>query len=221
MCAGRQADFWEAALRYEDRHRRAVADRLMARWRKAAASTSCRGRKAPAISAFGLRGDYPLTDEIKASLGGSWRQSNAYMASISSRAGRPSTTRGQPCFRHASPKAIGPPVWSMATASPRKWRLPGLPRLGLTGWEVAGPTLGYRVSASIACQRRLPAFDLQPQQRRRFSTARRQLKMDAVLPASEFAHVFRMTPPAFAAQALLRPPPLPARSRARRGGSDE
>ena len=50
----------------------------MARWRKGAASTSCRDRKGSAIWARASNADYPLDDETTVSLGGAYRQSNAY-----------------------------------------------------------------------------------------------------------------------------------------------
>ena len=54
----------------------------MAAWSKATANTSFRARKASAIWAPALRADYPVNDDLTLSLGGSYRQSNAYAFDI-------------------------------------------------------------------------------------------------------------------------------------------
>jgi opacity protein-like surface antigen len=91
----------------------------------------------------GLRADYPVTDEIGVSLGGSYRQSNAHGFNVN-QAWQAGTTRAG----HLS-AAITDNRWTagleygngVADAVAR------LPRLGLNGLEAS---LGYRISDSIA-----------------------------------------------------------------------
>ena len=160
----------------------------MARWRKAAANTNCRDRKASAIWASGLRADYPLDDEITLSLGGSWRQSNAYAFDIN-QTWQPSTTRGQHVSRQRDARRLERRRWNMATASPKQVAIAGLPRLGLNGTQAS---LGYLQSTSMRRQRRLAASGLWPQQRRVLQW-RAAAEDGCGLPASESANIRAVT----------------------------
>jgi hypothetical protein len=140
--AGRQADMWEAALRYSDD----VGPVTLTAYGAVAegrAEHKLPGQEGVSDLGVGLRADYPVNDDVSVSLGGSWRQSNAYGFDIT-RAYQPATTRAQ----HVS-----------AMVSDGNWRAgveygngvanaaAGLPRLGLNGMQAS---LGYTVSSSVA-----------------------------------------------------------------------
>lgn len=140
---GRQAAFWEAALRYETE----FAGASIAA--SAAVSESRGERKRPGQQGtsdfgFGLRVDYPLTEEIIASLGGSWRQSNAYAFNIN-QTWQPSVTRGQ----HVS-AMLSNGSWSAGVEHgngvAKEVGIAQLPRLGLNGWQASA---GYHLSPSL------------------------------------------------------------------------
>jgi hypothetical protein len=140
---GRQATFWEAALRYETE----FAGASIAA--SAAVSESRGERKLPGQQGtsdfgFGLRVDYPLTEELTASLGGAWRQSNAYAFNVK-QTWQPSITRAQ----HAS-AMLGDGVWRLGVeygnGVAKEVGIAGLPRLGLNGWQASA---GYRLSPSL------------------------------------------------------------------------
>ncbi len=140
---GRQAAFWEAALRYETQWRSAALAAY------AAVSESRGERKLPGQQGtsdfgFGLRVDYPLDEEITVSLGGIWRQSNAYAFDVH-KTWQPSITRAQ----HVS-AMLSNGAWSAGVeygnGVAKEVGIAGLPRLGLNGWQV---TAGYRLSTSV------------------------------------------------------------------------
>ena len=79
---GRQADIWEAGAALFRRFRAGDADRLWRRRRRPGRAQIAAARKASAIWAAGLRADYPVNDDISLSLGGAYRQSNAYAFDI-------------------------------------------------------------------------------------------------------------------------------------------
>jgi len=140
---GRQADFWEAALRYETD----IGALSLAGYgavSESRAEHKLPGQEGTSDVSFGVRGDYPLTNEIKFSLGGSWRQSNAYGFDIG-QTWQPSTTRGQ----HVS-AALSKGDWiagvEFGDGVARDVAIAGLPRLGLNGTQAS---LGYRISPSI------------------------------------------------------------------------
>ncbi|MBA2587056.1 MAG: hypothetical protein H0U98_00355 [Alphaproteobacteria bacterium] len=140
---GRQADFWEAALRYETE----IGALSLTGYGAVAESRGehkLPGQEGTSDISFGLRGDYPLTDEIKFSLGGSWRQSNAYGFNVD-QSWQPSTTRGQ----HVS-AALSRGDWTAGmeygNGVAKEVVIAGLPRLGLNG---AQASLGYHLSSSV------------------------------------------------------------------------
>jgi hypothetical protein len=121
-----------------------------------------------------VRGDYPLTDEIKFSLGGSWRQSNAYAFDVD-QTWQPSTTRGQ----HAS-AALSKGDWiagvEFGNGVAKEVAIAGLPRLGLNGTQIS---LGYKLStgANISGGYQHLTYG---RSSGTFFDGSRQLKMDAV-----------------------------------------
>jgi hypothetical protein len=148
---GRQADFWEAALRVEQE----VGPVSLTAYGAVVESRGehkLPGQEGTSDLSFGIRGDYPLTEEIALSLGGSWRQSNAYGFDIN-RTWRPSTTRGQ----HVS-AAITWDKWmaglEYGNGVAREVAIAGLPRMGLNGTQASiGYTLSDSVRASAGWQR--------------------------------------------------------------------
>ncbi|MFO1246886.1 MAG: hypothetical protein U1E93_01405 [Alphaproteobacteria bacterium] len=140
---GRQADFWEAALRYET-DIGAVSLAGYGAVSESRGEHKLPGQEGTSDLSFGLRGDYAVTDEIKFSLGGSWRQSNAYAFDIG-QTWQSSTTRGQ----HVS-AALSKGDWSAGleygNGVAKQVAIAGLPRLGLNGGQAS---LGYRLSPAI------------------------------------------------------------------------
>lgn len=138
---GRQADIWEAALKYEDEIG-PVSLSAYAAVAEGRAEHKLPGQEGVSDLGAGLRADYPVNDDITVSLGGSFRQSNAYGFDIN-QARAAATTRGG----HMS-----------AMVSDGGWRLGAeygtaiagaggdLPRMNLNGSQIS---LGYRVSPSI------------------------------------------------------------------------
>jgi hypothetical protein len=140
---GRQADFWEAALRYEDE----IGPVSMAAYgavSESRAEHKLPGQEGTSDISFGLRGDYPLNDDITLSLGGTWRQSNAYAFDVN-QTWQPSTTRGQ----HVS-AAMTYGKWmaglEYGNGVAKEVAIAGLPRLGLNGTQAS---IGYTLSDSL------------------------------------------------------------------------
>jgi hypothetical protein len=139
--AGRQADFWEAALRYED-DLGPVSLSAYAAVSESRAEHKLPGQEGASDLSAGLRADYPVDDDITLSLGGSFRQSNAYAFDVNqswqagvTRAGHVSAMVSDGAWRASLEYGTG-----VAGAAAL------LPRLGLNGKEAS---LGYRVSPSI------------------------------------------------------------------------
>ena len=141
--AGRQVEFWEAALRYETE----LGPLSLTGYGAVAESRGehkLPGQEGTSDLSFGLRADYPLDEETSLSLGGSWRQSNAYTFDIN-QTWQPSTTRGQ----HAS-AMVTRGDWSagveFGNGVAKEVAIAGLPRLGLNGTQAS---LGYLLSPSL------------------------------------------------------------------------
>ena len=170
---GRQADFWEAALRYETD----IGALSLAGYGAVSESRGehkLPGQEGASDISFGMRGDYPLTDEIKLSLGGSWRQSNAYSFDVD-QSWQPSAPRGQ----HVS-AAFSEGDWTLGieygNGIAKEVVIAGLPRLVLNG---AQASLGYRVSPSIDLSGGYQHLTY-GRSGGAFFDGSRQLKMDAV-----------------------------------------
>jgi hypothetical protein len=139
--AGRQADIWEAAIRYADQ----FGPLSISAYGGAAegrAEHKAVGQEGVSDLGAGLRADYPVNDDLSLSLGGAWRQSNAYAFQIA-RSFQASTTTA----RQASASATYDD-WMLGVeyGDGNAGAIPGAPRLGLTGYEAI---LGYSLSDSI------------------------------------------------------------------------
>lgn len=138
---GRQADMWEAALKYEDTVG-PVALTGYAGVAEGRAEHKLPGQEGVSDLGAGLRADYPVNDDITVSLGGSFRQSNAYGFDIN-QAWQPATTRAG----HVSAMVSdGPWAAGLEYGTAVAGAAAGLARTALNGSEA---TLGYRVSPSL------------------------------------------------------------------------
>lgn len=169
--AGRQADFWEAAIKYED-ELGPVSLSGYAALSESRAEHKLPGQEGTSDLGFGLRADYPVTEEIALSLGGSFRQSNAYGFDIN-QSWQAGTTRAG----HVS-GGVNYGAWnaSVEYGTGMADAVAGLPRLGLNGWETA---VSYRVSPSVLVSTGWQKLDYSRSSGVFFNGAP-QLKMDAV-----------------------------------------
>ena len=138
---GRQADFWEAALKYETEIG-PVSLSAYGAFAEGRAEHKLPGQEGISDLGAGLRADYPMNDDITVSLGGSFRQSNAYAFDVN-QAWQAATTRAG----HVS-AAVTNGDWmaGLEYGSGVAGAVAGLPRLGLNG---AQASLGYKLSPSI------------------------------------------------------------------------
>jgi hypothetical protein len=138
---GRQADFWEAALKYET-DVGPVSLSAYGAFAEGRAEHKLPGQEGVSDLGAGLRADYPVNDEITVSLGGSFRQSNAYAFDVN-QVWRAATTRAG----HVS-AAVTDGDWmaGLEYGSGVAGPVAGLPRLGLHG---AQASLGYRLSSGL------------------------------------------------------------------------
>jgi len=144
--SGRQADIWEAALRYEtdlDTKWGTVSLSAYGALAEGRAEHKQPGQEGVSDLGAGLRADYPLNDDVTVSLGGSYRQSNAHAFDVN-QAWQAGTTRAG----HVS-AAVTDRQWSGAIeyGNGVADAVAGQPRLGLNGLEAS---LGYKLSDSIA-----------------------------------------------------------------------
>jgi hypothetical protein len=147
---GRQADIWETALRYEtdlDTKWGPVSLSAYGALAEGRAEHKLAGQEGVSDLGAGLKADYPVTDEIGVSLGGSYRQSNAHAFDIN-QAFQAGTTRAG----HVS-ATVTDAAWTagLEYGNGVADSVPGLgpnaARLGLNGLEAS---LGYTLSNSIA-----------------------------------------------------------------------
>ena len=139
--AGRQVDIWEGAIRYGDDFGpvslSAYGGLAVGRGEHKPA-----GQEGVSDMGFGLRADYPVSDELSFSLGGAWRQSNAYDFQIE-RSFKSATTRTM----HASAAATyGAWMLGLEYGDGNAGKVPGAPHLGLGAYQAS---LGYNFSSSI------------------------------------------------------------------------
>jgi hypothetical protein len=169
--SGRQADFWEAALRYES-DLGPVSLTGYGAVSESRAEHKLPGQEGTSDLGAGLKADYPLTEEISLSLGGAWRQSNAYGFDVN-QSWQAGTTR----VGHVS-SAVTYKSWmaGLEYGTGTADAVSSLPRLGLTGLEAS---IGYTVGDSI---RLSSGWQHQSYSRGRglFFNGAPQLKMDAV-----------------------------------------
>jgi len=138
---GRQADFWEAALRYET-DLGPVSLAGYGAVSESRAEHKRPGQEGTSDLGAGLKADYPLDDETSLSLGGSYRQSNAYGFDIN-QTWLAGTTR----VGHVS-AAVSHNSWmaGLEYGTGTADAVSNLPRLGLNGLEAS---IGYKLSDSI------------------------------------------------------------------------
>jgi hypothetical protein len=139
---GRQADIWEGALRYEDEFG-PVSLSAYAAVAEGRAEHKLPGQEGVSDLGTGMRADYSLDDDTSLSLGGAYRQSNAYGFNIN-QTWQAGTTR----IGHMS-GGVTHGAWSagLEYGTGVADSVAALPRLGLNGLQAS---LGYRVSDSIA-----------------------------------------------------------------------
>jgi hypothetical protein len=139
---GRQADIWEGALRYEDEIG-PVSLSAYGALAEGRGEHKLPGQEGVSDLGTGLNADYPLDEETTVSLGGAFRQSNAYGFNIN-QTWQAGTTR----VGHIS-GGVTHNAWSAGVeyGTGTADAVTALPRLGLNGWEAS---LGYKLSDSIS-----------------------------------------------------------------------
>ena len=169
--AGRQADFWEAAIKYED-ELGPVSLSGYAAISESRTEHKLPGQEGTSDLGAGLRADYPLTEEVALSLGGSFRQSNAYGFDVN-QSWQAGTTRAG----HVS-GGVRYNAWNgtVEYGTGIADAVAALPRLGLNGWETA---VSYRVSPSVLVSGGWQKLDYS-RSNGAFFNGSPQLKMDAV-----------------------------------------
>jgi len=138
---GRQVEFWDAALRYETE----VGPVSLSAYGAVAegrAEHKLPGQEGVSDLGAGLRADYPLTDEIGVSLGGAYRQSNAYGFNVNQSWQAGTTRIGHIAAAVTDDRWMAGLEYGNGVAD----AVSSLPRLGLNGLEAS---LGYKLSDSI------------------------------------------------------------------------
>jgi hypothetical protein len=138
---GRQADVWEAALRYET-DVGPVSMSAYGAFAEGRAEHKLPGQEGVSDLGAGLRADYPVNDDITVSLGGSFRQSNAYAFDVN-QAWQAGTTRAE---HVAAAVKYGDWMAGLEYGSGVADAVAGRPRLGLNGVQAS---LGYRLSPGM------------------------------------------------------------------------
>jgi hypothetical protein len=137
---GRQADIWEAGLRYSDDFGPVTVTGYGGIAEGRAEHKLVRQEGVSDLG-FGLRADYTVNDDLSLSLGGSYRSSNAYAFDIS-RSYDGATTRAL----HAGASATYDQwVAGFEYGNAVAGSAPGAPRLGLNGYQAS---LGYVLNAN-------------------------------------------------------------------------
>src|SRR6185312_13608902 len=139
---GRQADIWEGALRYSD-ELGPVSLSAYAAVAEGRGEHKLPGQEGVSDLGTGLRADYPLDDDTSLSVGGAYRQSNAYGFNIN-QSWQAGTTR----IGHIS-GGVTHGDWSagLEYGTGVADAVSALPRLGLNGLEAS---VGHRISDSIS-----------------------------------------------------------------------
>jgi hypothetical protein len=137
---GRQADMWEAGLRYSDDFG-PVSLTGYGGIAEGRAEHKLGGQEGISDLGFGLRADYPVNDDLSLSLGGSYRQSNAYAFDIT-RSYDGAATRAL----HLSASATYDQwVAGVEYGNGVAGSTAGAPRLGLNGYQAS---LGYVLNSN-------------------------------------------------------------------------
>jgi hypothetical protein len=168
---GRQVEFWEAALRYET-ELGPVSLSGYGAVSESRAEHKRPGQEGTSDLGAGLKADYPLDEETSLSLGGAFRQSNAYGFDVN-QSWQAGTTR----VGHVS-AAVARNAWMAGVeyGTGTADAVSNLPRLGLAGWEAS---IGYRISDSIRVSSGWQHLSYSRSAGTFFNGAR-QLKMDAI-----------------------------------------
>ena len=143
---GRQVDIWEAALRYEtdlDTKWGPVSLSGYGAVAEGRAEHKLAGQEGVSDLGAGLRADYPLSEDIGLSLGGSYRQSNAHAFDINQSWQAGTTRAGHVSTAMTYQKWMAGLEYGNGVAD----AVAGLPRLGLNGLEAS---LGYQLSNSAS-----------------------------------------------------------------------
>jgi hypothetical protein len=138
--SGRQADIWEAALRYET-DLGPVSLSAYGAFAEGRGEHKLPGQEGVSDLGAGLNATYPVNGDISLMLGGAWRQSNAYGFNVN-QSWQAGTTRAG----HVS-ASVSDDAWTAGVeyGGGNADAVSVLPRLALNGLEAS---LGYTLSAS-------------------------------------------------------------------------
>ena len=143
--AGRQVDIWEGALQYSDEFG-PVTLSAYAGAAEGRAEHKAAGQEGVSDLGAGLRADYPVNDDLTLSLGGAWRQSNAYAFQIARSYQAATTTARQASAAATYDDWMLGLEYGDGDAGAVSSLSSAAPHLGLTGYEAV---LGYSFSSSI------------------------------------------------------------------------
>lgn len=168
---GRQVEFWEAALRYET-DLGPVSLSAYGAVSESRAEHKLPGQEGASDLGTGVKADYPLDEDTTLSLGGAYRQSNAYGFDVNQTWQAGITRVGHVSAAVIRNQWMAGLEYGTGTAD----AVSSLPRLSLTGLEAS---IGYRISDSIKVS---SGWQHQSYSRSAgtFFNGARQLKMDAV-----------------------------------------
>jgi hypothetical protein len=172
---GRQVEFWEAALRYETDLETNWGPITLSGYgavSESRAEHKLPGQEGTSDLGTGLKADYPLDEDTSISLGGAYRQSNAYGFDVNQTWQAGTTRVGHVSAAVSHKQWMAGVEYGTGTAD----AVSNLPRLGLNGLEAS---LGYRISDSIRIS---SGWQHQSYSRSAgaFFNGAGQLKMDAV-----------------------------------------
>jgi hypothetical protein len=142
---GRQVEFWEAALRYEtdlDTDGGPITLSAYGAVSESRAEHKLPGQEGTSDLGTGVKADYSLDEDTSVSLGGAYRQSNAYGFDVNQTWQAGTTRVGHISAAVTRNQWMAGVEYGTGTAD----AVSNLPRLGLNGWEAS---LGYRISDSI------------------------------------------------------------------------
>lgn len=138
---GRQVEFWEAALKYET-DLGPVSLAGYGAVSESRAEHKRPGQEGTSDLGAGVKADYPIDEETSLSLGGAYRQSNAYGFDVNQTWLAGTTRAGHISAAATHNSWMAGLEYGTGTAD----AVSNLPRLGLNGLEAS---VGYRISDSI------------------------------------------------------------------------
>ena len=168
---GRQVEFWEAALRYET-DLGPVSLSAYGAVSESRAEHKLPGQEGTSDLGTGVKADFPLDEDTSLSLGGAYRQSNAYGFDVNQTWQAGITRVGHVSAAVIRNQWMAGLEYGTGTAD----AVSSLPRLSLKGLEAS---IGYRISDSIKVS---SGWQHQSYSRSAgaFFNGARELKMDAV-----------------------------------------